>query len=453
MSLSRFVFVAPLVMASAAFSAVEPQFDWLAFGGGAKNDKTRAIAADAQGNVFMAGETQGEGSFGTHKRADLGSTDFFLTKVDAQGQTLWVRSLGGSQVDRGYGVAVDAAGNAYVTGHYQSTDAQALGKTLPNAGDYDIFVAKYDGLGDLLWIQTAGGAGYDYGHGIALDSKGDVVISGAVAGQGKFGETTVNEGSGSRAIFWAKYSPEGALRWVKTTSGKFTGSGHGIAVDAQDHLYIGGSGAGTGQAGQVELKVTGGQAALVLKTTPDGEPVWAGLIPGKPSAGFHEISVDAQGRATGAGMFKGRVTVGGQNYTTTGDKDSDGMLVHFTPEGKADWAHVIQGPGVDYCLGVAQGQAGQVYVTGEFSAEATFAGKNLVSQGATDIYTAEFDLQGKLTWIVTNGGPKGDNAYTVFCTPKALFLGGACSSGAPFGKKIMGSPAAAEAYGAKLSLP
>lgn len=439
-------------MASAAFSA-EPQFDWLAFGGGAKNDKTRAIAADAQGNVFMAGETQGEGSFGSQKRADLGSTDFFLTKVDAQGKTLWVRSLGGSLVDRGYGVAVDAAGNAYVTGHYQSTDAQALGKTLPNAGDYDLFVAKYDGQGELLWIQTGGGAGYDYGHGIALDSKGDVVVTGSVAGQGKFGDILVNDGSASRAIFWTKYSPSGELRWVKTTSGKIGGSGHGVAVDAKDHIYIGGSASGAGHAGKVELKVPGGQAAMVLKVTPEGEPVWASLVTGKPSAGFHEISVDAQGRASGAGMFKGSVTVGGQSFSTTGDKDSDGILVHFTQDGQPDWAHAIQGPKVDYCLGVAQGAEGQVYVTGEFSEKATFAGKTLTSQGATDIYTAQFDLQGSLGWLVANGGPKGDNAYTLFYTPKALFIGGACSGEAPFGKNIMNSPAAAEAYGAKLSLP
>lgn len=441
------------LLAICSLQAAEPAFDWLAFGGGVKNDKTRAITADSQGNVFLAGETTGAGTFGDQLRADLGSTDFFLTKVDSAGRVLWVRGLGGSLVDRGYGVVADAAGCAYVTGHYQSTDAQALGKTLANAGDYDIFVAKYDADGQLLWIQTAGGAGYDYGHGIALDSRGDVVVTGAIAGAGQFGDVAVNADSTARAIFWAKYSPEGKLRWVKTTTGKFSGSGHGIAIDAQDCLYIGGSGSGNGQAGALSLSTAGGQAALILKVSPDGEPLWAKLVPGQPSAGFHEISVDAQGHAVGAGMFKGSVTVAGQTFTTTGDKDNDGFVVHFTEQGEPDWVHALQGPGVDYCLGVAQSAEGQVYLTGEFSAEASFVGKKLLSQGATDIYVISFKPQGKPDWLTTFGGAKGDNAYTLFATPKALYLGGACAEGAPFGKKIMDSPAAAEAYGAKLSLP
>src|SRR5690606_35083768 len=114
----------------------------------------------------------------------------FLTKVSKEGKVLWVRSLGGSLIDRGYGVVSDGAGNAYVTGHYQSTDAKGEGgEILPNRGDYDVFVAKYSPEGDILWIRTAGGAGYDYGHGIALDPAGDVVVSGAVAGEAHFENT------------------------------------------------------------------------------------------------------------------------------------------------------------------------------------------------------------------------------------------------------------------------
>jgi hypothetical protein len=440
-----------LALFATSLHAATPTFEWVAAGGGTKNDKTRAVNFDREGNVFLAGETTDDGTFGDVKRTGLGGMDFFVAKVSKEGRFLWVRSLGGSLVDRGYGVATDAAGNAYVTGHFQSTDAQVNGQTLPNAGDYDIFVAKYDPAGTLLWIRTAGGKGYDYGHGIVVDSKGDIVVTGAVAGEAKFGDVTVNTGSTTRPIFCAKYDAAGTLKWAKTTGGKFSGSGHGIGVDAKDAVYIGGSGGGAGSIGSVPIEIAKGQAGVVLKLTPDGEGLWAATLPGVPSVGFHEIAVDTVGRTWCAGMFKGELN--GGPIKTTGDKDSDGVLAHFSPEGKLVWSHVIQGPAVDYCLGVATDHTGRCFVTGEFSASATFAGKTLTSQGATDIYTAALDAKGGLEWLLASGGIKGDNAYTMAWHPSGrLIFSGACVSPATFGGQTMTSPGGAEAYGAVLRL-
>ncbi|MBB5032672.1 SBBP repeat-containing protein [Prosthecobacter vanneervenii] len=439
-----------LALFATSLHAATPTFEWVAGGGGAKSDKTRAVTFDREGNVFMAGETTDDGTFGDQKRTGLGSTDFFLTKLSKDGKFLWVRSLGGSLVDRGYGVACDAAGNAYVTGHYQSTDAQANGQTLPNAGDYDVFIAKYDTKGALIWIKTAGGKGYDYGHGIVVDSKGDIVVTGSVAGESKFGDTIVNAGSTTRPIFCAKYDAAGNLKWVKTTGGKFSGSGHGLGVDGTDSLYIGGSGGGEGAMDGVTLQ-SKAQAGIVLKLTPEGTAVWAAFLPGVPSAGFHEIAVDTAGRTWCAGMFKG--VLNGGPVHSTGDKDNDGVLAHFSPEGKLLWSHVLQGPATDYCLGVATDNTGRCFVTGEFSETATFVGQTLKTQGATDIFTAAFDEKGGLEWLLPTGGAKGDNAYCMAWHPSGrLIFSGACVAPATFGSQTMTSPGGAEAYGAVLLL-
>ena len=91
--------------------------------------------------------------------------DFFVAKVDPQGRFLWVRRGGGEKIDRGYAVAADSAGNCYVTGHYESAEAEFDSRKIRSQGEYDLFVAKYDPAGKLLWIQSGGGAGYDYGGG------------------------------------------------------------------------------------------------------------------------------------------------------------------------------------------------------------------------------------------------------------------------------------------------
>lgn len=430
--------------------AAEPVFDWLAFGGGAKSDKIRAVTFDRAGNALLAGEATGDIVLGGLSRPGAGDMDFVLAKVGADGGVKWLRGFGGSLTDRAYGVVTDAAGNAYVTGHYASRDAVVAGATLPNAGDYDLFVAKYSVDGDLLWVRTAGGTGYDYGHGIALDGQGTVVISGSVAGAAWFGDTGVNAGSTSRAVFCAKYNAEGALLWVRGSEGNLSGSGHGVAVDGANHIYIGGSGSGSGRFGSHALEL-GARASLLLKLTADGEPVWSAVHPG---AGLHEITVDAQGRVWGAGMFKESASFGAETFTTTGPKDNDGFLCHYNADGRLQWVRLLSGPGTDYCLGVATDGTGRAFVTGEFTATARFADRTLTSRGATDILTAAFDASGGLEWWVDNGGPKGDNAYTLAWHPSGrLLLGGSCSAGAGFGARVMDGIGGNEAYGAVLRLP
>ncbi len=427
--------------------AQEPAFEWLAFGGGPKNDKIRAVTFDRAGNALLAGEATGDVSFGGQERRGAGDMDFVLAKVGPEGRVQWLRGLGGSLTERAYGVVTDAAGNAYVTGHYASTDAVVAGVQLPNAGDYDVFVAKYAADGELLWLRTAGGAGYDYGHGIALDSSGAVIVSGSVAGEARFGEAVVQSGGASRAVFCAKYDVDGKLHWVRASGGRLSGSGHGVAVDGEDHIYIGGNGSGSGQWGALAINL-GARASLVLKLTPAGDALWAAVHPG---AGVHEITADAQGRVWAAGMFKERAVFGAETFTTTGPKDNDGFLCHYDKQGRLQWTRVLSGPGTDYCLGVATDGLGRVFVTGEFSATATLAGRTLNSQGATDIVTAAFDSAGGLDWWVGNGGPRGDNAYTLAWHPSGrLLLGGSCSAGAGFGARIMDGQGSSEAYGAVL---
>jgi hypothetical protein len=317
------------------------------------------------------------------------------------------------------------------------------GKPLPNAGEYDVFVGKYDPSGKLLWVQSAGGTGYDYGHGIAVDGAGDVVVSGSVAGVAKFGDATTS--SEGRAIFCAKYSADGTLKWVKTTTGKATGSGHGVAVDASNYVYVGGSAGGDGLFGKEAVKGTG---AFAAKLTPDGEVLWATVTAG---GGAHEITADAQGRVWLAGMFKGKMTIGSDTYASTGDKDNDGFIACFNTDGKAQWSRVIQSPAVDYCLGVATDGKGTVFVCGEFSGTATFAGQTLTSRGATDIQLGALDETGKLQWLTQLGGAKGDNAYTMAFHPDGfLAIGGASAAPAAFGEKELTTSGGADCYGIKV---
>ncbi len=427
-----------------------PAFAWAASAGGLKNEKTRGAAVDREGNVFLVGEATDAVKFGSTTVKSGGGSDFFLTKLDAQGQFLWAHMGGGSLVDRGYGVATDTEGNCYVTGHYQSTDADFSGTKLPNRGDYDIFVAKYDRAGKLAWIQTAGGKGYDYGHGIAVDSQGDVVVSGAVVGEAEFGEVKIPNGPGSH-IFCAKYRRDGKLVWAKAATGKAGGSGHGVAVDGQGNIYIGGLSSGSGQFGDKPLVTPKGSSAVVAKLSPQGDVQWIAQQFGEPSCIFHEITCDQDGRVWASGMFKGKAVLGSETFTTTGDKDADAVISHFDTNGKLIWSRAGQGPAVDYGLGVATDGEGNSFLTGEFSRDFKLGGAELQSRGSTDVYVAKFDEKGALRWITQGGGEKGDNAYTMVRDAQGnLLLGGSFGGTAQFDGAIITSSGSNDLYVVKL---
>lgn len=427
-----------------------PVFQWAQSAGGLSNDKTRCVTTDAQGNVFLTGEMTGDATFGEITLKSGGGMDFFVAKLDPAGKFLWARHGGGSLVDRGYGVATDAKGNCYVTGHCQGSDVEFEGTKLHSAGDYDVFVAKYDPDGKLLWIRTAGGKGYDYGHGVAVDGNGDVIVAGAVVGESKFGETVIPYDGGGHP-FCAKYSSNGDLLWVKTTEGKVGGSGHGVAVDGKGNIFVGGLSSGTGTFGGKPLITPKGTGTLVAKLSPQGVVLWIAQSFGEPSCLVHEITADSQGRVWVSGMFKGSATFGSERFTTTGDKDSDAFLSHYDAEGKLLWTRVGQGPAVDYGLGVVADGEGNAYLTGEFTADFKLGGATLKSLGTTDVYVAKFDAQGDLRWLIQAGGDKGDNAYTMARDSRgALIIAGSFSGTTAWGTKSLSSPKSSDLYAAKL---
>jgi hypothetical protein len=300
-------------------------------------------------------------------------------------------------------------------------------------------------------VQTGGGKGYDYGHGIAVDPQGEVVITGAVVGDAEFGEMKLPSGFTSGRVFCAKYRADGTLVWAKAATGAAGGSGHGVAVDGAGNIYVGGMTSGRGEIGGKELVTPKGASALVVKLSPAGEVRWVAQQFGEASCLFHEITADEKGRVWASGMWKGPVTFGGEKFATSNEKDSDAFVSHFDTEGKQLWTRVGQGPGTDYGLGVATDGTGSCFLTGEFSEGFKLAGQAVENRGGTDIYVAKFDEKGALQWVMTAGGEKGENAYTMVCDRDGnLVLAGSFVGTAKFGEKEITSAGSGDLYVAKL---
>jgi len=366
---------------------------------------------DDEGNCFVTGEFTGNAQFADQTVTSRGNMDFVLAKYNPQGKLLWLQTAGGTEIDRGYSVAVDQAGNSYVTGHFQSPTFQIGNKTLKNQGDYDYFIAKYDPTGKLLWAESAGGTGYDYGHGVAVTPEGDCYVAGSFAGEVKFGDSQSKNKQG-RSLFVAKYDTNGKVLWSQLAGNGRSQSGHQIAVDQTGHCYVCGFITGLveldGQQVGTDSKV---QDIFLAKLTPTGKLVWSANTGGQANGLSTGVAVDRRGNCYLTGMLKNEAQFGKTTLKSAGGHDI--FVARINADGTPAWAYSGGGEKTDYGLGIATDQAGNCYVTGEFTDDVKFMGKHLTQLGGRDLFITRFSPEGKLDWLEMLGGDKSDLSYAI----------------------------------------
>lgn len=128
-----------------------PTVGWAKSAGGTYVEAAYAIAADGSGNSFVAGYFQSPTvTIAQDKLINAGFEDMLLVKYDSSGSVVWARSAGGMSWDTPQAIAVDATGNSYIAGYYQSPSLTFGSEIFTNAGVYDFFLAKYDPSGNPL---------------------------------------------------------------------------------------------------------------------------------------------------------------------------------------------------------------------------------------------------------------------------------------------------------------
>ena len=181
----------------------------------------------------------------------MGDIDIFVAKYDLNGSLLWAKRAGGTGSEAGgKSIAVDTLGNSYVSGSFFNSSVtfgsgEANETTLTNAGLDDIFIAKYNSSGALMWAKRSGGTGEDYGNAIAIDGSANSYVTGSFDGTATFGAGEANETSltvaGGYDMFIAKYDSNGALVWARQAGGAGEDIAWAIAVDNSGNSYVMGS--------------------------------------------------------------------------------------------------------------------------------------------------------------------------------------------------------------------
>ena len=145
--------------------------------GGGEEDHGNAIATDPVGNAYITGDTRSD-DFPTKNAlypTRRGLTDVFVTKINPIGELIYSTYFGGLS-NRGYGIAADADGNAYITGYTLGFGFPLKNPLFEWQGSDDAFVAKFDPQGSLIFSTYFGGTEADYGRAIAIDGVGTYML-------------------------------------------------------------------------------------------------------------------------------------------------------------------------------------------------------------------------------------------------------------------------------------
>ncbi|MFH0900970.1 MAG: SBBP repeat-containing protein, partial [Pseudomonadota bacterium] len=219
---------------------------WSTFLGGAAADKGYGIAVDSTGNSYIVGDTLSS-DFPTTGGFDTsygGNSDAFVTKVSAGSGTIWSSFLGGAGPDYGKGIAVDGLGNAYVTGMTSSDDFPTTGGfDTSYGGSTDAFVTKVNAAGSsLAWSSFLGGSSSDRGDGIAVDPLRNVYVTGLTQSTG-FPATDgfdTSYGGNSDAFVTKVLEAGSSLAWSSFLGGSSSDSGRSIRVFSGTVVYVAG---------------------------------------------------------------------------------------------------------------------------------------------------------------------------------------------------------------------
>ena len=205
--------------------------------GGSEDDIPYSVAVHPSGDIYVLGFSDSPVS-GNKTAANYGSNDYWLIKLDANGNKIWDKSFGGSGDERLYYDALSIArdGSLLIGG---SSDSGAGGmKSAGNFGGMDFWVLKLDQNGNIIWEQTYGGAEEDQVQGVMEASNGDILVAG-----GTRSTASGNKASDFNGLidFWlVRLDPSGNMIWEKTYGGSGLEIITGIAGNNAGNIMIGG---------------------------------------------------------------------------------------------------------------------------------------------------------------------------------------------------------------------
>ena len=311
----------------------------------------------------------------------------------------WALGVGGAFNDIASDIAVDGSGNSYAVGLFKGT-ATFGSSTLTSKGDMDLFVVKVGPTGSVVWAVSAGGSGFDNATGVAVDSSGNVTVTGSFKGTATFG-TSTKTASGGSDIFVLRLSSSGAFSWVTTLGSTADDFGLAVALDTSGNPHMLGKFSGSLSVAGKPYVPVGGADSIVVRFNTSGQPQWSapsGGIGGEDGTG---IAVDSSGGVTFTGTYFSYASFGTITISNSNTQSNDIYMARLSSSGTYQWAKSAGSSATDYAGGVATDSSGNSYISGSLGGGGAVAGKALAGG---KFFLAKISSSGSVSWLIPGSG-------------------------------------------------
>ncbi|WP_156338534.1 PQQ-binding-like beta-propeller repeat protein [Chondromyces crocatus] len=404
---------------------------WALRAGGDGPQTAHAIATDADGNTVVVASFRGAFTLAGTTYQNQGDLDAAVIKIDPDGTVRWVLPIGPARSQIVRAVSIDAHGDIYIAGDFEHTltfpspgqGAPPVSLVSTSASDVDLFVAKLDPQGKLLWAHDYGDADEQRAFGLTVGAQGDVLVTGAMAGKIDFGGTVFTS-AGGRDLFVASWSADGEPGWFKRFGTLHHQEGTDLALGAS--LLVTGGATGAFPFGDSVISTGNSADVLALALDPQsGTPRW-GVSFGHPGDTQHQvglgIALDPIGHPLLTGTFTDALH---QGDTLLHGGTTSGFVAKLSPTGQPLWSRAF-GSTTSQGNAIASDRHGNVLLAGHFAGSADLDDPPLhATQPGPDLLVAKLDPEGRLLWSrhLGNGSPQAGTAITTDASDAILLAG------------------------------
>ena len=419
------------------FIANSQNFVWAKTFGNANDESAKANATDASGNIITVGTFVGTVDFDPNAGisnlvSTSGSIDIYLSKLNSSGNLVWAKKIGSTGSESANDIVTDASGNIYITGEYSGTvdfDPNAgIVNLTSSSSSRDVFIAKYDANGNILWAKSMGGANVDIGQELALDASNNLYVAGTYSGTVDFDPSastrTLTVFGGSGDLFVGKYDSNGNYLWAWGLGGNGSETATGIKYNSTNNfVYLTGTFTGTNTsitpnyAGGT-FNSAGGSDCFITRldaSTGTGS-LTRGVFGGTGFENTNDLEIDSNGNIFIAGDFGSTIDVnifaGVNNLAPTGF--TDGFILKYNTALTLSYAKQFDHPnntGSVYSNSLKLDGINNIYIGGYLNDVTDFDPDAVTTFTYTtpdwydyDCFVAKLDPNGNFVWAKKWGG-------------------------------------------------
>lgn len=339
----------------------------------------------------------------------------------ANGNALWAQRFGNSSTQTGHGLAVDSAGNVIICGFFYGA-IDFGGGALVSAGNSDVFVAKLDTAGNHIWSFRFGGASDSECWRVAVDAMDNVILAGHFFGSIDFGGGPLNS-LGQRDVYVAKLSSGGAYQWASRHGNASDQAARGLAVGPAGIIGVSGYAAGSIDFGGGAITSAGNYDAYAAVLDATGAHVWSDGYGSTGDDRSYGIAFDSSSNAHITGFFGGSVNFGGGTLTSLGGDEI--FVAKLNNMGVHQWSSRFGNGANQEAREVVVDGAGNVWLGGAFEGAIDFGGGAITSGGGYDVCVAKLSSTGAHLFSdgYSGGGDDGVRGLTVDASNNVIVSG------------------------------